>query len=276
MRELVGCLMFVNPTMIFPWSKTHQRRELLAQPFPIAWLGYLSATVAYYGSLSSHEQGKLCDITRILIAEKSWEGCGGLTLTEEMQVVIAAQAALLVLGFEDEYYRNVETILVYPQGFLVKTQRRGIGGMIEEQVVPYAGEAALHGPVVISWADARRTGRDTGDGRNVVLHEFAHKLDMRDGAADGAPYLQDAAQIEAWARVMSAEYQTLVAQIEEGLPTLLDPYGATNAAEFFAVATECFFEKPRRMQAEHTELYNVLRDYYRQDPAARLKAHGRG
>ena len=256
--------------MNFPWSKTYQRRELLAQPFPMDWLGYLSANVAFYRTLSGGEQGKLCDITRILIAEKSWEGCGGLTLTEEIQVTIAAQAALLVLGFDDEYYRNVETILVYPQGFLVTTRRRGVGGMIVEQVIPYAGEAALQGPVVLSWADARRGGRESGDGRNVVLHEFAHKLDMRDGAADGAPYLEDAIQIETWARVMGAEYQTLVEATQAGEPTLLDPYGATDAAEFFAVATEGFFELPRRMQAEHPELYRVLRDYYRQDPAARL------
>ena len=252
--------------MNFPWSKTHQRREILAQPFPIAWLDYVSANVAYYRHLPNAEQEKLCDITRILIAEKSWEGCGGLALTDEIQVAIAAQAALLVLGFEDEYYLNVETILVYPQGFLVKTQRRGVGGMIVEQTVPYAGEAALQGPVVISWADVRQAG----GGRNVVLHEFAHKLDMRDGAADGAPYLQDAAQIETWARVMSAEYQALVEQTAAGLPTLLDAYGATNAAEFFAVATEAFFGLPDRMQQEHPELYQVLRAYYRQDPAALL------
>jgi len=255
--------------MIFPWSKTHHRRELLAQPFSVSWLGYLSANVALYRSLSNAEQQKLGDITRVIIAEKSWEGCGGLALTEEMQVAIAAQAALLVLGFEDEYYPNVETILVYPQGFLVTVRRPGPRGVVAEQVVPYAGEAALRGPVVISWADARRGGREAGDGRNVVLHEFAHKLDMRDGAADGAPYLRDGAQIEEWARVMSAEYQALVAATQAGEPTLLDAYGATNAAEFFAVATECFFELPRQMQGEHPDLYAVLRGYYRQDPAAR-------
>ncbi len=233
--------------MLFLWSKAHHRRELLAQPFPVSWLGYLSANVTQYRSLSNDEQRKLGDITRILIAEKSWEGCGGLALTEEVQVTIAAQAALLVLGFEGEYYRNVETILVYPQGFLVTVRRPGVGGVIEEQTVPYAGEAALRGPVVISWADARRGGIEAGDGHNVVLHEFAHKLDMRDGAADGAPYLRDGAQVEAWSRVMSAEYQNLVEAIAAGAPTLIDPYGATNAAEFFAVATERFFELPRRM-----------------------------
>ena len=262
--------------MQFPWSKTNHRRELLAQPFPTAWAGYLSANVALYRTLTAHEQTRLGDITRVLVAEKGWEGCGGLTLTEEILVTIAAQAALLVLGFEDEYYPNVETILVYPQGFLVTVRRPGVGGVIAEQMVPYAGEAAQRGPIVISWADARHGGRTLGDGHNVVLHEFAHKLDMRDGAADGAPYLRDAAQIETWSRVMSAEYQGLVEATSAGEPTLLDAYGATNAAEFFAVATECFFELPRRMQGEHPELYGVLSGYYRQDPAVRAGAHGMG
>ena len=262
--------------MQFPWSKTNHRRELLVQPFPAAWAGYLSANVALYRTLTAHEQTKLGDIARVLVAEKGWEGCGGLTLTEEILVTIAAQAALLVLGFEDEYYPNVETILVYPQGFLVTVRRPGVGGVIAEQMVPYAGEAAQRGPIVISWADARHGGRMLGDGHNVVLHEFAHKLDMRDGAADGAPYLRDAAQIEMWSRVMSAEYQGLVEATSAGEPTLLDAYGATNAAEFFAVATECFFELPRRMQEEHPELYGVLSGYYRQDPAVRAGTHGMG
>ena len=188
-------------------------------------------------------------------------------MTDEIQVAIAGQAALLVLGFDGEYYANVESILVYPQGFLVTTYQRGVGGILTERQVPYAGEAALRGPVVISWADARQSGAAWRSGRNVVLHEFAHKLDMRDGFADGAPYLGDAAQVERWSRVMSAEYQTLLTHLEAGEPTLIDPYGATNAAEFFAVTTECFFELPRQLQKHHPELYEVLRNFYRQNPA---------
>ncbi len=255
--------------MNFPWSKTQHRRELLAQPFPVSWLGYLAANVAQYRSLSNDEQRKLGDIARILVAEKSWEGCGGLALTDEMQVTIAAQAALLVLGFEDEYYPNVETILVYPGSFQVLTRRSEVHGVVDERVQIRAGQAALRGPVIVSWSAVRRGGTEAGDGYNVVLHEFAHTLDMRDGAADGAPYLEDAGQIEAWARVMGAEYQRLVEAVAAEEPTLLRAYGATNAAEFFAVATECFFELPRRMQDEHPELYQVLRDFYHQDPAAR-------
>ena len=260
--------------MQFPWQKNRNRRELLAQPFPIEWQGYLSA-VAYYALLPNSQQAALQDITRVLIAEKHWEGCGGLVLTDEMQVVIAAQAAVLVLGFDADYYPNVETILVYPSGFLVTTTRPETGRVLREDLVPLSGEAAQRGPVVISWLDALQGGRNLGDGRNVVLHEFAHKLDMRDGAADGAPYLKDGAQVDRWSSVMSAEYAVLVQRTLAGEPTLLDAYGTTNAAEFFAVSTECFFERPRPMHHFHPELYGVLRDYYRQDPAELFAAHGK-
>ncbi len=257
--------------MLFPWTKNAHRRELLAQPFPAPWLAYLTANVSLYRLLPPAEQAKLRDITRILIAEKNWEGCAGLTLTDEMRVAIAAQAALLVLNFDGDYYPNVESILVYPQGFLVANVRREVNRVLAEEILPAAGQAALQGPVIVSWSDVRQGGLEAGDGRNVVLHEFAHKLDMRDGAADGAPYLQDAAQVDEWARVMSAEYQALVEATQAGQPTLLDPYGATNAAEFFAVATECFFEKPAQMKQEHPLLYAVLSGYYRQDPAVWIR-----
>ena len=252
--------------MNFPWSKSHQRRDLLAQPMPSEWQHYMTANVPYYSQLPSAEQQKLADTTRILIAEKNWEGVGGLTLTDEIQVTIAGLASLLVLGFDHDYYANVETILVYPQGFLVTEQRMETQGVYAEAVRPLVGQAALHGPVIVSWSDVRHEGWPIPPGRNVVLHEFAHKLDMRDGAADGAPYLKDAAQVAEWERVMSAAYANLVRQTQAGDPTLLDAYGTTNAAEFFAVATECFFELPRPMQHEMPDLYAVLRGYYRQDP----------
>ena len=247
--------------MLFPWSHAARRRELLSSPFPAEWERILTRA-AFYSRLLNPQQGQVRDVVRVLIAEKSWEGVGGLTLTDEIKVTIAGQAARLVLGFDSDYFPNVESILVYPQGFLVKVQRRGLNGALVEETVPYAGEAALSGPVVLSWEDVRHAG----GGHNVVLHEFAHKLDMRDGAADGAPYLKDRAQIDDWAQVMSAEYQQLAAQTQAGEPTLLDPYGATNAAEFFAVATECFFELPGPLRQHHPDLYRVLAGYYQQEP----------
>ena len=210
--------------MQFPWTKNAHRRELLAQPFPAQWLEHIAANVAYYHCLPAEEQAKLRDITRILIAEKNWEGCAGLTLTEEIKVTIAAQAALLVLNFDGDYYPNVETILVYPQGFLVSQPPPGSQPRhCRRNAAAFrAGGLARAGHRFLVVCPAGRQA-SAGDGHNVVLHEFAHKLDMRDGAADGAPYLQDAAQIEDWARVMSAEYQTLVEQTQAGQETLLRP-----------------------------------------------------
>jgi len=236
--------------MMFPWSKSRQRQALLTAPFPGNWRRILRANIALYRRLPTDTQRKLEDGTRIIVAEKNWEGVQGLTLTDQIKVTIAGMASLLVLGFDDDYYPNLETILVYPGSFLIKTVRNET-------------------PVIVSWADIR-AGIASG-GQNVVLHEFAHKLDMRDGSADGAPYLENATQIETWSRVMSAEYQRLVAETQAGERGVLNPYGATNAAEFFAVATESFFENAPALWELHSELYALLRDFYHQDPAALLR-----
>ena len=218
-------------------------------------------------ALPANQQQKLRDATRILVAEKEWEGVQGLTLTDEIKVTIAGHAAWLVLGFDEDYFPNVETVIVYPQGFVVPPPPVGRRGpLAEEEPVTASGLAALRGPVVVSWADIQHSLR-ARDGQNVILHEFAHKLDMRDGAADGAPYLETDRQIAAWSRVMSAEYQSLVDRTGRGERDVLNPYGATNAAEFFAIATESFFERARELQATHPALYGVLKDFYRQDPA---------
>lgn len=255
--------------MQFPWSKSRQRQQLLAGLFPGNWRRILRANVALYRRLPPDAQRKLEDGTRIIASEKNWESVQGLALTDQIKVTIAGMASLLVLGFGDNYYPNVETIVVYPNSFLIRTVRSSTRGVFGEEVLTASGQAALQGPVIVSWADIR-AGIASG-GQNVVLHEFAHKLDMRDGSADGAPYLENAAQIETWSRVMSAEYQKLVAQTQAGERGILNPYGATNAAEFFAVATESFFENAPALLETHPELYALLRDFYHQDPAALLR-----
>lgn len=258
--------------MVFAWFADHRRAEIREQPFPEAWLGYIEKNVAHYKYLSESEQATLRDDLRILIVEKTWEGGGGLELTEEMQVTIAAEASLLLLGLDHEFYKNVESIVVYPRDYVASARTRDPSGVVDEYGSTRLGEAWDNGPVLLSWSDARFGGLNPTDGHNVVLHEFAHKLDMRDGAADGVPKLDDDAAYDTWAEVMSAEFQELVAQTEKGHKSLLDSYGATDAAEFFAVATECFFEKPVLMQEHHERLYAVLRDFYHQDPASRMRA----
>jgi Mlc titration factor MtfA (ptsG expression regulator) len=255
--------------MIFAWLKKRRRRRLLATPFPADWLAPLQQNVALYALLTKTEQAKLRDDLRIFIAEKQWEGCGGLTVTDEIKVTIAAQACVLLLAIEHDYFRRVLSILVYPAGYRLPEGEVGPGGVIHQDT-GRLGEAWYRGPVVLSWEDVRLGGQNPRDGRNVVLHEFAHQLDFLDGWADGTPPLKSRAQYQKWHDVMTSEYARLVKAAEQGKATLLDQYGATNPAEFFAVATECFFEKPVYMQRSHPLLYEVLRDYYRQDSAARF------
>lgn len=262
--------------MLFSWLAEHRRQNILAEPFPSDWLAFLHRDVPHYEFLSDAEQKSLRDHVQIFVAEKTWEGCGGLELTVEMQVSIAAQACLLLLGLEHhDFYKNVDTILVYPTGYkAVQEQPGAVAGLVEAGPSFRLGEAWSRGPVVLSWSDALNGGRNPHDGRNVVMHEFAHKLDLRHGGvADGVPDLpggQD--QYDEWADVMSTEYERLVALHEHGRADVLDEYGATNPAEFFAVSTEAFFEKPRQLREKHPPLYDVLAGFYGQNTAARVEA----
>ena len=212
----------------------------------------------------------LVDLVRLFVAEKHWEGCGGLELTDEIRVTIAGQACLLVLGLDHVLYRNVESILVYPSTVVPKRVEPSIFAppAIVPESMPILGEAHRGGPVILTWDAVRRGGRHPETGHNVVYHEFSHALDMLDGAADGVPPLDQAAY-EGWVRVCTREFQALREAVERGEPTLLDPYGSTDVGEFFAVVTELFFDRPLEMRARHPELYGVLAEFYKQDPAAR-------
>ncbi len=259
--------------MIFDWFRDKRRKERLEQPFPPEWSLFLDNNVAHYAYLTAEERERLHADLTIVADEKSWEGCGGQEITGEIKVTIAGQACLLLLNLEHDYFANVESILVYPTSYVARESGLGSDGLLHEGPSQRLGEAWSNGPVVLSWEDVRTGGMNALDGHNVVLHEFAHKLDLGDGGVDGVPRLDDEAQYERWADVMSAEYRRLVDSSEHGRAELLDSYGATNAGEFFAVATECFFEKARQMRDTHPELYDVLRSYYRQDTAARMDAH---
>jgi Mlc titration factor MtfA (ptsG expression regulator) len=255
--------------MVFSWLRQRRRRRILSQPFPPAWLEYLRQNVAHYRFLSESEKSKLRDDIRIFIEEKNWEGCGGLQMTDEIKVTIAAMACLLVLGMEHNYFDRVKSILVYPTAYVAPESTDRGTGIVDEMGEARLGEAWYRGPVVLSWDEARADGRLRHRGHNVVFHEFAHQLDMLDGAIDGTPPLASAKESQRWHNVMTAEYERLVRKAEEGRATLLDSYGATNEGEFFAVATECFFERPVEMSTRHPQLYELLRDYYKQDPAKR-------
>jgi Mlc titration factor MtfA (ptsG expression regulator) len=202
------------------------------------------------------------------MADKHFEGSGGLTLTEEMKVTIAAEACLLLLHLEGPCYPTLRTVLVYPHGFVPKSVGSRGTGQVVPPPVRLMGESWGDGVVVISWDDAVRGARNPDDGENVVLHEFAHQLDAEDGITDGTPILP-AGALRTWGGVLSEEYERLHRDIAEDRKSTLDEYGATNKAEFFAVATETFFEKPVQLEREHPELYGQLRQFYQQDPARR-------
>jgi Mlc titration factor MtfA (ptsG expression regulator) len=257
--------------MLFSWLRKRRRQKILAEPFPEAWLGILRKNVAHYQHLSEAEQTRLRNDIQIFVAEKHWEGCGGLTMTDEIRVTIAAQAMLLVLGLQHNYFDRVMSILVYPHGYRAVETDTLTGAMTPQSSSDRLGEAHYRGAVILSWADTLAEGRHPGHGHNLVYHEFAHQLDMLDGVVDGTPPLETPEQARRWKEVMAREYQALIEASEQGRATLLDQYGTTNEAEFFAVATECFFEKPAAMRRRHPQMYDLLREYYHQDPAERVK-----
>lgn len=218
--------------------------------------------------LSAADQEELLGHAQVLIAEKHFEGCGGLELTDEMRVTIAAQASVLLLHRNADYFPQLTSILVYPSTYMVPTERSLGAYVLQEHEEARLGHTGMNlGVVVLAWDDALRGARIADDGENLVLHEFAHQLDLDDYAADGTPPL-DGQLYRSWSRVLTPEFEALRRAKESGTPTLIDQYGATNPAEFFAVVTELFFERPGEFRAAHAALYDVLRSYYVQDPAA--------
>jgi Mlc titration factor MtfA (ptsG expression regulator) len=252
--------------------KRRRRQRLRRGPFPDGWLAVIEHNVPAYRFLNPDEQRELLGHVAVLLAEKRFEGVDGLEITDEIRVTIAAQAAVLLLGRETDYYPTVKTILVYPHRYLVDRPRRQPDGTVIEGPQVRLGESWFRGPVVLSWDDVRRGAADVRDGQNLVFHEFAHELDAESGANEGAPALGARSRYLAWARVLGSEYARLRDDLRRGRPTLLDAYAATSPAEFFAVVTEFFFERPLALQRLHPDLYVQLKEYYRQDPAARFWA----
>lgn len=253
-----------------------RRRERLRQrPFPESWLDIVERQTPYYHILPEERRRELLQHTRILLHEKHFEGCGGFTMTDEARVTIAAHAAILLVNRStNEYFPGLKTILVYPDVFVVNEEQLGPDGTIREERDTRAGEAWDSGVIVLAWEEVEWSCRSLGDGYNVVLHEFAHQLDWEDGVADGAPLFPHDELAARWGRVLKESYEELTRDVRNKRRTLLDDYGATDPAEFFAVATETFFELPIRLRKKHARLYFTLKDYFRQDPASWLEDAG--
>jgi len=254
---------------MFGWFKSRRRKKILARACPKQWMEYLDKNVTTWSQLDRQQQQQLIQCVQIFVAEKRFEGCGGMQINDEVKVTIAGQACMLLLGIEHDYYRNVKDIVVYPSGYKVPTESINSQGIVEPDTIHALGQAWLDGPVILSWDNVRRGGFDPRDGHNLVYHEFAHKLDMLDDLINGTPPMANRKQYDHWAEVMTAAFERLQQQHERGRATLIDQYGTTNEAEFFAVATECFFEKPTQMLRKHPDLYDALHQFYKQHPAER-------
>ncbi|MDA8174991.1 MAG: zinc-dependent peptidase [Nitrospiraceae bacterium] len=256
------------------WLRDHRRAEARKRPLPPQWEAFLRANIAHYCMLEDAERAELRAMTQVFLEEKRWEGCGGLELTDEIRVTIAAQACLLQLGLPHDYYRDVNTILVYPSTVMLPERSPGVFEIVTAPVEPSGpilGQALTWGTVILVWDAVIHGARHPEQGHNLVYHEFAHKLDMLNGAANGTPPMASRAQLAEWVAVCSREFLRLRRLAQMGHETFLDAYGAKNEAEFFAVATEEFFDRPLDLQRHSPDLYRVLAAYYRQDPARRVK-----
>jgi Mlc titration factor MtfA (ptsG expression regulator) len=242
-------------------------RRRLDPAVPPSWRSLIHAKVPLSQRLSSAQREVLLHKTQELVQGCRWEGCGGLRLTEDMQVVIAAHACLLVLELPGDPYPELDEILVYPGTFRPR-RFSWTPSADTDREHPALGESWKHGVVILAWDSALAGASDPGDGQNVVIHEFAHQLDTTGGPADGIPRLPDATALSSWTAMLERDFDRLCREAESGTQGVLDHYGATDHAEFFAVATEAFFERSAELQQERPELYAALRHYYRQDPAA--------
>jgi Mlc titration factor MtfA (ptsG expression regulator) len=255
---------------MFNWLTRRRRDQARRQPFPPDWRAIIDRNVPYVRWLSPADRDELIGHVQVFLAEKHFEGCGGLTITDEMRVTIAAQACVLLLHRPSNYFPRLVSILVYPSTYWAPGGRRTREGFVSDEPQARLGESSPRDAVVLAWDSARSGAADAHDGHNLILHEFAHQLDQESGTANGAPVLPESEMYEDWSRVLGREYEQLVRDTEQGAPTLIDPYGATNPAEFFAVVTETFFERPIELQRQHSELYQQFRRYYGQDPASLL------
>ena len=279
-------LAFVAWVVGEPFLAERRRKRLRAQPFPAAWRDILDRRVPYFRLLPRDLQRQLEKHIQVFAAEKSFIGCAGQEITDEVRVTIAAQACLLILNRRTDYFPNLRQILVYPGAFVVERlapAALGVPGILQEHRQTLSGESWTQGQVVISWEDVVEGAAAIDDGRNVVIHEFAHQLDQQKGYANGAPWLGRRDRYPRWSRVMSEEFARLQQQAFAnklpdsgtwGQASLFSHYGATSPAEFFAVVSEVFFEQPRAMATLHPALYDELRNLYRVDPATFFPSPG--
>jgi Mlc titration factor MtfA (ptsG expression regulator) len=237
---------------------------------PDEWEAIIAAQFGAWSGFDAGERETLAGLADWLLRHKNWEAAHGFDLDDIMRTTIAIEAAVLILALDTSFYREVSAIIVYPTTIISRGERAGPArGTVVDESVAVLGEAHdRRGAILIAWDEARDAARHPGRGSNVVFHEFAHKLDMLDDLIDGTPPLETREQLARWIRVCTDAY----AALREGAPRPpLDSYGGVSPAEFFAVATEAFFDVPLALEQHEPEVFDVLRDFYLQDPAARAR-----
>lgn len=248
------------------WRVERHRKRITVQAFPRLWREILKRRMPYFRSLPTDLQLQLKKHIQVFINEKQFVGCDGIEIDDDIRVTIAAQACLLLLNRHTDFYPNLKQILVYPSVFIVKNQEHRDGGVVTERQRFLSGESWQQGKVILSWQTTQADAATPGDGSNVVLHEFAHQLDQEAGDANGAPLLSRTSDYSTWSEVLSQEYDTLRRNAQQNIPSIFSYYGATSPAEFFAVITEVFFERPEDFYQQHKSLYKELSLFFNLDP----------
>ena len=248
------------------WRVAKQRKKIITSPFPTKWRAILKHGMPYFRALPADLQLQLKGLIQIFIHEKEFIGCDGIIINDEIKVTIAAQACLLLLNRNTDFYPKLKQILVYPSVFIVKNKEQKMGGVIGEQHRVLSGESWEIGKVVLSWQTTQADASAPKNGNNVVIHEFAHQLDQEAGHANGAPILSSIGDYSSWSTVLAQEFELLQSQSQQNIPSIFSYYGATNPAEFFAVITEVFFERPEEVYQFHRALYTELSHFFKLDP----------
>ena len=258
---LVIAIFFLAKSVI----RENKRKKIMKNPFPREWENYLKESYTLYSKLPGELQQDMKNKIKVFLNEKTFFGCEGLEVTDQMRTLIAAQACLLILNRRTTFYPKLRSIFVYPTSYLAKRVSVN-SGIVTEKTQVTLGESWGSGELVLTWDTSVHGAKNMYDSRNVVYHEFAHQLDQEDGVADGAPVLENRSSYASWARVLSREFENLKKEKKRWRKTVMNKYGATNPAEFFAVASESFFEKPRQLKKKHPELYQELKNYYHTNP----------
>ncbi|MBL8889090.1 MAG: zinc-dependent peptidase [Planctomycetaceae bacterium] len=247
--------------MPFAFWKRWKRRRWSAKTRPPEFERWSNQHVRCWGRLAPDQQQRLQEIAWIMFHERHFETVRGFSVTDEMKWVVVSNAALMLLGVTDYYFDGVQTILIQPEPFILPQKDRWT-----IHHVASSGAAWQDGPIVLAWSDCQTGSQLRRHGRNVIIHEFAHHLDGLDGEMGGAIHWESSSEAERWDQLLAEELESLQRSLELGHRTLLDPYAATNSAEFFAVACEYFFEEPSAMREHHQELYEMLAKFYHFDP----------